>query len=481
MGRREQQIEHLLRRAGFGGSPNEVDLFAEIGVRGTIDLLVYYDQFPDDVDAFIGQTGYVGVTVRGTFVPHQNITDARQRWLFRMVHTQRPLQEKMALFWHNHFATAYTKISGAYDGTEATRMLAAKPAEDRDGTKGQLELFREYALGNFRDLLIQVARDPAMLVWLDGRDNVVNPGVPQENFAREVMELFTFGVANVVEDDVKAAARVFTGWNLQRLGPDGARYYRYQFRPTRHDNNPKTFTFPIYPGGGTTITSTGEQEGIDLLNALCAHPATGPRLARKLWTFFVSEIADPPQPWVDAIAAVYYASGYNMRSVVHAILSSAEFWDPAAVFARYSWPVEYVVRAIKETGWTGYSVDSALNPMLNMGQALFEPPDVAGWDLGQGWFSTGAMLNRMNYAASLTTNQRVNLRDEARPFAQTPQGVMSFVMERLSPATLEPQSFDELLAYLRAGTNWTASDNELRAKVAGVMHLVLGSSYYQLV
>ena len=481
MGRREQQIEHLLRRAGFGGSPNEIDFYSEIGVRGTIDLLTFYDQVPDDVDGKIGQPGFVSVTTRGTFAPHLNITDARQRWLFRMVHSQRPLQEKMALFWHNHFATAYTKIAGAYDGTEATRMLAAKPGEDRDGTKGQLELFREFALGNFRDLLLAVSRDPAMLVWLDGRDNVVNPGIPQENYAREVMELFTFGVENVVEDDVKAAARVFTGWNLQRLGPSGAFYYRFQFRANRHDNNPKTFTFPIYAGGGTTIAPSGEQEGVDFISALCAHPATGPRLARKLWAYFVSEGADAPQPWVDRIAGIYYSSGYNMRSVVHAILSSPEFWDPSVVFGRYSWPVEFVVRAIKETGWAGYSVDSALNPMLNMGQSLFEPPDVNGWDLGQGWFSTGAMLNRMNYAASLTTNQRINLRNEARPFAQTPQGVMSFVMERLSPATLEPQSYDELLAYLRAGTNWTASDNELRAKVAGVMHLVLGSSYYQLV
>jgi uncharacterized protein (DUF1800 family) len=481
MGRREQQIEHLLRRAGFGGSPNEIDLYAELGVRGTIDALIYYETVPDDVDSRIGQPGYVGVTTRGTFAPHLNITDARQRWLFRMVHTERPLQEKMALFWHNHFATAYTKIAGAYDGTEATRMLAAKPGEDRDGTKGQLELLREHALGNFRDLLIAVSRDPAMLVWLDGRDNVVNPGVPQENYAREIMELFTFGVANVVEDDVKAAARVFTGWNLQRLGPTDARYYRYQFRPTRHDNNPKTFTFQIYPGGGNTIAPNGEQEGIDLINALCAHPATGPRLVRKLWAFFVSEVDDAPQGWVDRMAGIYYGSGYNMRAVVHAILSSPEFWEPSAVFARYSWPVEFVVRAIKETGWVGYSVDSALNPMLNMGQALFEPPDVNGWDLGQGWFSTGAMLNRMNYAASLTTNQRINLRNEARPFAQTPQGVMSFVMERLSPAPLEPQSYNELLAYLRAGTSWTASDTELRNKVAGVMHLVLGSAYYQLV
>jgi uncharacterized protein (DUF1800 family) len=481
MGRREQQIEHLLRRAGFGGSPDEIDLYSELGVRSAIDLLVYYDQVADDVDARIGQPGYVSVTTRGTFAPHLNITDARQRWLFRMVHTQRPLQEKMALFWHNHFATAYTKIAGAYDGTEATRMLAAKPAEDRDGTKGQLELFREYALGNFRDLLLAVSRDPAMLVWLDGRDNVVNPGIPQENYAREVMELFTMGVGNYTEDDVKAAARVFTGWNLQRLGPSGAFYYRYQFRSNRHDNQPKTFTFPIYSGGGTTIAPNGEQEGVDFINAVCAHPATGPRLARKLWAFFVSELVDPPSAWVHNISTAYYLSGYNIRPVVHAVLNSPEFWDPAAVSARYSWPVEYVVRAIKETGWTGYSVDSALNPMLNMGQALFEPPDVAGWDLGQGWFSTGAMLNRMNYAAALTTNQRVALRDQARPFAQTPQGVMSFVMERLSPATLEPQSYDELLAYLRAGTSWTASDNELRTKVAGVMHLVLGSSYYQLV
>ena len=358
-------------------------------------------------------------------------------------------------------------------------MLAAKPSEDRDGTKGQLELFREHALGNFRDLLIAVSKDPAILVWLDGRDNIATR--PQENYAREVMELFTFGVANVVEDDVKAAARVFTGWNLTRLGPSGANYYRYEFRANRHDNTIKDFTFPIYTNGSGAIAANGEQEGIDLLTALCRHPATGPRLARKLWAYFVSEIADPPQAWVDRIAGVYYATGFEMRPVVHAILSSPEFWDPAAVFARYSWPVEYVVRSIKETGWTGYSVDSALNPMLNMGQSLFEPPDVAGWDLGQGWFSTGAMLNRMNYAAALTTNQRINLRNEARPFAQTPQGVMSFVMERLSPATLEPQSYDELLAYLRAGTSWTASDNELRAKVAGVMHLVLGSSYYQLV
>ncbi len=480
MGRREQQIEHLMRRAGFGGSPDEIDMYAELGVGGAIDLLLNYEQVPDDVDGRVGQTGYVGVTTRGQFLPSVNITDARQRWMFRMVHSQRPLQEKMALFWHNHFATAYSKIAGSTDGTFATRMMAAKPSEDPGGVKGQLELLREHALGNFRDLLVAISKDPAMLFWLDGRLNTRT--APQENYAREIMELFTFGVDHVREDDVKAAARVFTGWNLQLVGASGdpARRYEYIFRANNHDTAAKTFTFPIYPGGGTTIQPNGEQEGIDFINALCAHPETGPRLARKLYGFFVSEVQNAPAEFVNRVSGAYYSSGYNIRAMVRAVLTSPEFWDPSSVFARYSWPVEFVVRAIKETGWVGFSVDSSLTPLLNMGQQLFEPPDVNGWELGQGWFSTATTLARMNFAATLTTNQRVNLRNEARPFGQTPQGVMSYVMERLSPATLETASYNELMAYLRAGTNWTGSDSELQAKVAGVMHLVLGSAYYQL-
>ena len=144
---------------------------------------------------------------------------------------------------------------------------------------------------------------------------------------------------------------------------------------------------------------------------------------------------------VNRIAGVYYSVELrHARRACARSCSSPEFWDPSSYFARYSWPAEFVVRAIKETGWTGFSVDTALTPLLNMGQQLFEPPDVNGWELGQGWFSTAAMLARMNFAAALTTNQRVNLRNEARPFAQTPQSVLSFVLERLSPATLETRA-----------------------------------------
>jgi len=481
MARREQQIEHLLRRAGFGGSPDEVDLYAELGLGGATDVLLHYERVPDDVDSWIGQPGYVGVTTRGEFAPSANITDARQRWLFRMVHTRRPLQEKMALFWHNHFATAYSKINDTYGSTVATNMMAGKPTETIGGVKGQLELFREHALGNFRDLLIAVAKDPAMLVWLDGRLNIRTR--PQENFAREIMELFTFGVAHVQETDVYAAARVFTGWNLRAIGSDASRHYVYTFNAAQHDTTEKAFTFPIYPGGETTIPARAatEQDGIDFITAICAHPETGPRLARKLYAFFVNELQPAPASFVNRIAGVYYGSGYDMRTVVRAILLSPEFHDEAAHFARYSWPAEFVVRAIKETGWVGFSVDSALTPMVNMGQQLFEPPDVNGWELGQGWFSTSGMLSRMNFGATLTTNQRVNLRNAARPFAKTPQSVLSFVLDRLSPMAFASAPYDELLGYLRAGTNWTSSDAELQTKVAGLTHLVLGSAYYQLV
>jgi uncharacterized protein (DUF1800 family) len=484
MARREQQIEHLLRRAGYGGSPNEVDVYADLGLNATIDRLVNFDSIPDDVDTHIGDAAYLGVVSRsgGAFNPRDNIDDARQRWLFRMVHSKRPLQEKMALFWHNHFATAYSKINSTYDSTTATNMLASKPSEHPGGVRGQLELFRQYALGNFRDMLIQVAKDPAMLVWLDGRLNVKNN--PQENFGRELMELFTLGL-HYTEPDVYAAARVFTGWNLRVVGASGdpARHYEYIFNANQHEITAKTFSFQIYPGNNMTIPARAatEQDGLDFINAVAAHPETGPRLARKLWGFFVTEIVDPPDAWVAKIASVYYANNFEMRPVLRAVLTSTEFQDASAYFARYSWPSEYVARSVKEIGWAGFSIDNALSPMVNMGQQLFEPPDVAGWNLGADWFTTGAALARTNFAATLTKNQRVNLRNAARSDVKSPQSMMAFVADRVSAAPIGIDVYNELISYLGANAKWNGDDNELQSKVAGCMHLILGSAYYQFV
>src|SRR3954468_9174086 len=274
MARSEPLIEHLLRRAGFGGPADRLEAYADLGYATALDRLINYESIFDGVDDHIGQPGYVGITARAGFSPSTNITDARQRWLFRMVHTDRPLQEKMALFWHNHFATAYSKINGSVGAADATRMMASKPADDPAGVTGQLELLRAHAIGNFRDLLLAVARDPAMLVWLDGRTNV--KARPQENFARELMELFTMGVGTFPETDVYAGARVFTGWNLARVNAAGATgYYTFNYDARQHDTTAKEFSFAIYRNGGKVIPSRsaadGVQDGIDLINAVAAH------------------------------------------------------------------------------------------------------------------------------------------------------------------------------------------------------------------
>jgi len=490
MSRREQEIDHLYRRAGFGASQEEIDEYTKLSVASyasSVARLLGYEQFPDDVDSKVGTPGYVGVTARSGsgFQPATNILDGRQRWLFRMVHSQRPLQEKMALFWHNHFATAYNKVLNELgDSTIATRMFTAKVDDDGSRTRGQLELFRDYALGNFRDLLIEVAKDPAMLVWLDGRTNVRSR--PQENFARELMELFTMGVGEFEETDVYAGARVFTGWNLS-LANRGTAQARYDFayNAGQHETTAKEFTFPIYRDGSRVIparsTADGMQDGIDLINAVARHPATGPRLARKLYAYFVNEVDAPDESMINGLARLYYATNFEIAPMVQAILVSSQFRDPATYYKRYSWPVEFVVRNIKEVGWRGFSVNSALTPLVNMGQQLFEPPDVNGWELGRGWFSSGGMLARMNFAALLATNQRFNLRDQVRGQVDSAESLLSYMLDRMTPPAFAGDAYNALLDYTRAGGTWTGSDAQLTTKSSGLAHLIAGSGDYQLV
>jgi uncharacterized protein (DUF1800 family) len=483
MARGLPHVEHLLRRAGFGASTSDLEVFGNMSTAAAIARLIDYEQLPDDVDDRMGSPDYVGITARGAFLPYQNIEDARQRWLFRMVHTQRPLQEKMALFWHNHFATAYSKIAGIVGGAAATKLMAHKTGA-QPGPPGQIELFRELGMGKFRDLLIAVARDPAMIYWLDGNTNTRQR--PQENFGREVMELFTFGIGNYTEQDVYAAARVFTGWNVRfvRGGNDANSYYQFVFNANQHEPSAKTFTFPIYSSGSTVIPARaaagGEQDGLDFLAALARHPETARRLARKFWNFFVSEVVPPDPEFINSVVQVYLQTDTEIRAVVHFILRSRQFQNLMHAYSRYAWPVEFVVRSIKEVGWSGYSVDLARTPLTQMGQTLFEPPDVNGWDIGQGWFTSGSMLARMNYASSLAFSQRFNLGRAAAPARSRPEDMMSFFLDRLSPATYDSEPYNGLLDYLRSGGAWTGSDAQLVTKASGLTRLIVGSSEYQL-
>jgi uncharacterized protein (DUF1800 family) len=478
-------IEHLLRRAGFGARPDELDYYGGLSVSDAVEAVVNFDRIPDNVDDKIGKSGYVNITTRGAFAPQSNIVDSRQRWLFRMVHSDRPLQEKMTLFWHNHFATGYTKIAGLFGATEAARYMAAKPSEDPAAVRGQIEMLRANALGNFRDILVNIAKDTAMLIWLDGYTNTRTK--PQENFAREVMELFTMGVGHYTESDVYAGARVFSGWNLQRPGQaaNGTQHYEFTYNAAQHDTNAKTFSFPVYPDGGRTIPArsagAGMQDGLDLIDGLAMNPNTGRYLAGKLYRFFVNESREPDPAFVDRIASVYQQTRYDMKAVVREVLLTPQFWDSAAYFTRYAWPAEFVVRALKDVGWVGFSVNDSLAPLLNMGQVLFDPPDVSGWDAGETWFATGAMLARMNFASQLAFNQKFNLAQRARVAASSPETFLSFFFDELVTAPIDSSTRGEYLSYLRSTGAWTGSDAQLQSKAAGLVHLIAGSPEYQLI
>jgi len=277
---------------------------------------------------------------------------------------------------------------------------------------------------------------------------------------------------------------VFTGWNLSGDARSTTGAFGFVYNPNAHETAAKTFSFPIYGDGGRTIPARsavqGIQDGADLIGALAGHPETARRLATKLYAFFISETTTPPSSVIDRLASVYLQNGTRMGAVLSDLLNSAEFQAPSAYFSRYSWPAEFVIKSMKETGWVGASVGDALSPLVSMGQQLFEPPDVAGWSLGRDWFSTGAMLTRMNFASRLALNQKFNLATAAAGAKQSPQAVLNYMLSRMTMPDISGAVYNDLLAYANAvsGT-WTGSAAQLQAKTSGLAHLILGSAEYQ--
>jgi uncharacterized protein (DUF1800 family) len=470
---------------GFGASPAELAAWSGMSVEAVIDRLLNFEGQSTDHDSKIGLPEYVGITTQSgqPFSPNTLINDARQRWLFRMIHSQRPLEEKMALFWHNHFATAYSKLAGAVGQERATRLMDNDPNSLEGSPPGMIQKLRMYGTGSFATLLWEMAKDPAMIYWLDSQLNTRTR--PQENFGREIMELFSLGIGNYTEADVYAAARVFTGFNWAIVGDRASTtqsYYVYQYRPNDHDTTAKTFTFAIYPDGNRTIparaAAQGEQDALDFVLALVRHPATGRRLATRLYKFFVNETGTPDDALISAMSNTYLSSNYNIKAMLRTLFLSQQFRNPANFFQRYSWPAEFVVRAIKETGWTGFSVNNALTPMSNMGQQLYEPPDVNGWEQGPGWISTSSMLSRMNFASTLAGNQRFNLARDAQPYRSSPERVLEYTLARFRSMGFTAAQTTAMSEYLRS-TAWTGNDAQLQARVPGLTRLIVGSGEYQ--
>jgi uncharacterized protein (DUF1800 family) len=371
---------HLLNRAGFGGTPKEIERLASLGMEGAVASLVNYESIPDNTPnpdwakpdptraerlraARDGDPAKKREIVQAEQrQQRQNAIDLKYWWLRRMADGPRPLQEKMTLFWHGHFATSMEKVRDAY-------LMWM-----------QNDLFRKQATGNWRELLIAMAKDPAMLVWLDQAQS--RREHPNENFAREVMELFTLGEGHYAEKDITEAARAYTGWSYDR--PD----QEFIERPRIHDDGVKTF-----------LGRTGNFRGEDILGIIVEQPQAARFISQKLWNFFASD--DSSDELIAALAEVFRKSGNNFKPLLTAMFQSEEFYADSVVRNQVKSPVQWLVGSVRmlERDLPGPFICYGLT--RNLGQDLFAPPNVKGWDGGLTWITTNNLLARYNEAAIL--------------------------------------------------------------------------------
>jgi hypothetical protein len=390
---------HLLERAGFGGTPEEIRALAAMTPQQAVNHLVRFesvgggelkpfvgsdifdpgiDPFPPSRPATTAEAKKQGEALGVKVKPGGNrrmqpvvnkffywLRASRLEtdrisywWADRMLNTPRPLQEKMALFWHGHFATNEDKVR------DYRKMLV------------QLELFQAQGTGNFRTLLIGVAQDPAMLAFLDAGVNV--KGAPNENFAREIMELFSMGVGNYSEKDIREAARAFTGWNFHNL--------TFQVDPDKHDNGAKVF-----------LAHTGDFDGVAVIDLILQQPVTAEFIAGKLYRYFVRQELSPETR--KALGDVLRSNNYEIAPLLETIFLSKDFYSPSSYATHIKSPVELVLSTYKKLGLNEVPGVPDFNETTgSLGQRLFHPPTVAGWAQGRSWITPGLLIERGNFA-----------------------------------------------------------------------------------
>jgi uncharacterized protein (DUF1800 family) len=388
---------HLLDRAGFGGTPEDVSKLARMNPKDAVAFLVHYKNIPNHSKSFepsgiydlafenfpssrpaatdmAKKTGEsLGVKVKPSGNrPLQQVADKYLYWLRasmletqrisywwanRMLQTNRPLEEKMTLFWHGHFATTEDKVR------DYRKMLK------------QNELFRQKATGNFRDLLVAAAKDPAMLTFLDAGVNI--KGAPNENFAREIMELFTMGVGNYTERDIQEAARAFTGWNYKNLS--------FIKIANQHDSDSKV-----------VLGKTGNFDGEQVIDIILSKEATSEYMASKLYRYFVREEVTPE--FRKQLGAELRKVNYEIAPFLISIFRSKDFYSEASMSNQVKSPVEFVISTYKKLGLKEVPGIVDFNEATDaMGQKLFFPPNVAGWPEGKSWITPGLLMVRSNF------------------------------------------------------------------------------------
>ncbi len=398
-----EKCAHLLRKFAFGVTPAELDACEQLGVKGTIDWLVDYEKVEPAPEFRPWNLAYDKVDEQPKMDPYRFAA----YWALRMVTTTRPLEENLTLFWHNHFAVSGAKVTYG-------PMLV-----------GYMDTLREHAAGNFRTMLGEVSRDPAMIRWLDTDTNI--KGRPNENFAREIMELFTLGIGNYTEKDIQEATRAFTGWSLRNALPDAARIpQNVQLRMAIEDERP-IIVFTDSPAlrdkkNKTILGKTDAFDADGVMDLLVAQPTHAKFLMKKLWSYFVYPNPDPKL--IDQMAKVYVAGKYEIKPVLKWMMNSKEFWSEKATRSVVKSPAHYTIGVARQAGVGKILVDSGalkqnglqpmekravdvsrglLTIMRRQGMYLLFPPDVAGWEWGPGWITTASVIERNKIGTYLFT------------------------------------------------------------------------------
>ena len=463
-------MAHLLRRAGFGANRNELEEYLAMGYDGAVEALLNPSDpgnMPDDL-------------IRRYHVEQSELRDlagSAAYWMYRMISTSCPMEEKTALFWHGLFATGYAKLN------QARSLL------------NQVEMFRRSGLGSFEELLVELSKDPAMIVWLDNNEN--HGTAINENYGRELLELFSMGIGNYSEDDIKGCARAFTGWTLgnaeymsiraskDSIWPYGRIAWHFDYREEDHDDGEKTF-----------LGETGNFNGEDIIAIIVKQESTARFVATRLFQFFAADvITEAGEKTIEEMMATYFSSGYEINDMLRTLFHSDYFKSEEARFARVKGPVEMVVGAIRMAGNyqnPALGIEKVSNTMLYMGQGLLQPPTVEGWHEGFEWIDSGALVERVNFAAKeLSDVSSPGVRSIIhRLEAGADQGVLDPAdladgcLDLLGPIEVSEETRSVLVEYAARQGDLDLSGHqpgdEAEKRVGNMLRLVAATREYQL-
>ncbi len=457
-------MAHLMRRASFGAGRDELEARVAKGYEATVEELLHPETQPA-VDMYTLLRYQPASLLPGGQPPMGNVN-----FMYHLVNTKRPLEEKMALFWHHVFATGNSKV------------------DNYDQLLEQIGLFRRHGMGNYRDLLVTIARNPTMIFWLDNNQN--HGTAVNENWGRELLELFSLGVGAYTEKDVREASRAFTGWTFEtkipRL-PYGRFPWKFQYRPEDHDDGEKEF-----------LGHRGRFNGEDIIDIVVEQPACARFVCRHLYNFFVADepqvpawSIEPPreQKAIDTLTAAFRQSRFDIRSVLRVLFNSSFFKN--ARFQHLKSPAEVVVGSLRLVG--GYELprpgygDLSMQPAY-MGQDLLNPPSVEGWHTGPEWINSGSLMARINFVAGLVGDPslpgvRAIIDRLKTKGSLSPEQLVDGCLDLLGPVQVSPETRKELVAQAKewGQTGWASETSAKTAdkRVGEMLQLIVATREYQ--